>query len=366
MSRHSDVHIVPSHGHLPPLPIIDWKRIGKKAPTVLSVNYQGPDKPLPQADVVIITWTVAEWAALDHVFINSGSTRSKYDKEWRKEWHLYSRQAPKSTFSQLWGYFRMVSIEKSDGKPLNVLLFKSGSHLAHPPWIDGLTEMIQCIVQDTQPQCVYSIGTAGGSTLEESLGDAVITTSAHIVLKKSENTHVNYNNQTFQCPNYFPATDLIESTQTQLFFKMSNAVTHGELEYLFYLLQKATPDADVNIEDLVNRPLDPSALHHPKAIPSQKPLLTTDYYFIATGDDASQYCFLEMDDAVIAHEAGQLGVDYAFIRNISDPLVAEQTQAGKTIPNKVRDEWSSLIYENFGEYTSVNSALLAWATLAGK
>ena len=116
----------------------------------------------------------------------------------------------------------------------------------------------------------------------------------------------------------------------------------------------------------MTQPLDPVSLSQPKAIISKKPLLTTDYYYIATGNNAAQYCFLEMDDAVIGYEAGKQGVDFVFVRNISDPLVADKTKKGKAIAGEVRDEWSSLIYENFGLYTTLNSALTTWATIAGK
>lgn len=366
MSRNTDVIPAPTRTQLPPLPIIDWNRIEHDPPVVQPSTYSGPQAPLPKADIVIITWTEAEWSAFDHVFINSGETRTKYSKEWRKEWLLYSRSAPESNFSSLWGYYRMVQIPQAIGKPLNVLLFKSDSHLAHPPWINGLSRMIQLIVEDTECICIYSTGTAGGSTNNESLGDAVITTSAHIMLKKSENTKVKYNDQTFTSKNYYPGLELLNAVQTHLLFEMSRVVTHAELTWLFYTLQKKFHSEELSLADVVTQPLAPTSLNQPKAIVSKKPLLTTDYYYIATGDNAADYCFLEMDDAVIGYEAGKLGVDFVFVRNISDPLVADKTKTGNTIPGEIRDEWSSLIYENFGLYTTVNSALTTWATIAGK
>ena len=51
---------------LPPLPPIDWQAGDFTAPLLL-------DTPaaLPQADVVVIAWAEAEWAALQHVFCAS-------------------------------------------------------------------------------------------------------------------------------------------------------------------------------------------------------------------------------------------------------------------------------------------------------
>ena len=42
-----------------------------------------------------------------------------------------------------------------------------------------------------------------------------------------------------------------------------------------------------------------------------------------------------------------------------------QGASGITIPDAVRGDWSSLIYSNFGLYTSFNGALLTWSTLVG-
>ena len=140
----------------------------------------------------------------------------------------------------------------------------------------------------------------------------------------------------------------------------------GELETLVAKLHAENEDAGpFGLEDLVNEPLDPKNLGSPRALAMKDtPLLTTDFYFIGKGDDSARYSALEMDDAVIGHAAGQAGADYAFFRNISDPLVPNVTKSGQTIPEGVRSDWSSLIYETFGLYTSMNGALLAWAALA--
>ncbi len=95
---------------LPDLPVIDWKKIGHDAPQLIDFDYKGPGEKLPKADIVVITWTSAEWSALDHVFADSQTPRnSKYEK-WRDNWHLYSRNAPQSESPNLWGFFRLVSI----------------------------------------------------------------------------------------------------------------------------------------------------------------------------------------------------------------------------------------------------------------
>jgi hypothetical protein len=354
-------------GELPNLPIIDWSKIGHSAPELISINYQGPNAPLPSADIVVITWTSAEWSALDHVFANSQTTRSAKEEQWRKDWHLYSLNAPQSTSPNLWGYYRLVKITNNAGIAQTVLLFKSEAHLAHPNYIAGLSQMVQCIVQDVQPKQVYSIGTAGGSSLSEALGDTVVTNAGHIILKKPENIGVDYNNQTFSCDSWFPTLSLQQSIQDKLLMPLTSVLTPNELDNLLDQLHQAIPSSSIyTLNDLINAPLDPNNLKSPKMLPSKdKALLTTDYYFIANGNDSAQYSTLEMDDTVIGREAGLLNIDYAFVRNISDPIVASVATDGSTIPDDVREEWSSLVYLTCGFYSSFNGALTTWACIVG-
>lgn len=353
--------------HLPPLPIVDWGSIGQVAPQLIPFDYKGPNESLPQADIVVITWTSAEWSALDHVFANSQTIRTTSDETWHKQWYLYSKNAPQSTSPDLWGYFRLVSVKNKLGLVQTVLLFKSESHLAHPNYITGLTQMVQSIIADVQPKQIYSIGTAGGSSLSEILGDTVVTNSGHISLKLSENTSVDYNNQTLTCNTWYPLLDLQADVENNLLMPLTIVLTPAELDNLIGLLHKQKPDsANFTLEDMVNTPLDPDNLKSPKILPSKNiPLLTTDYYFIASGNNSSQYSTLEMDDTVVGHEVGLLNVDYVYVRNISDPIVASVSASNVPIPNDVRESWSGLIYQTCGLYTSFNGALTTWACIAG-
>jgi len=52
------------------LPPIDWASIGAHAPAPVSQTYKGSDAPLPAVDIVMFTWTSAEWSAMDHVFLH--------------------------------------------------------------------------------------------------------------------------------------------------------------------------------------------------------------------------------------------------------------------------------------------------------
>lgn len=372
MSRYSDVLVLPYGGEWSPLPVVDWQRIGQVAPAPVPITYQGSDAPLPKADIVVLTWTSAEWSAFDHVFLNSSTTRTKTSRDWQSNWYLYKRNAPPPAAGQstspLWGYYQLVEMNTAKGNKLRVLLFKCDSHLAHPPWFQGLADMVARILEDAQPAWIYSIGTAGGTRDDVRLGDTVVTNAAHIKLQNPENTGSPVNDQSFVCSDGFPSSDLFEAIQEQLYFSMNHVVTYPVLQNaLAQLHQKVQDSAQFGLDDLLNAALRPEELQESRALPMQgTPLLTTDFYYIATGTDASQWAVLEMDDAVIAYVAAQQNVKYAFFRNISDPLVPNMTGGGETIPDDVRDQWSGLIYEDFGFYTSFNGAITSWATITAQ
>ena len=94
MSRYSDIAATQASIDPMPLPVVDWRRIGASAPRVCDFAYGGPAAPLPKADVVVITWTTAEWSAFDHVFLNSNGTRLPSAREWENGWYLYTADAP--------------------------------------------------------------------------------------------------------------------------------------------------------------------------------------------------------------------------------------------------------------------------------
>jgi nucleoside phosphorylase len=372
MSRYSDVVQLPHSGEPLPLPVVDWARTGIPGPVPLAVTYSGPNTPLPRADVAVLTWTSAEWSALDHVFLNSVSTRRKTDRDWERSWYLYgldaSRESTDNAGAPLWGYYRMIELRTLKAAKLRVLLFKCDAHLAHPPWIQGLTQMVGQILKDAQPAWIYSIGTAGGTREDIRLGDVVITNAAHIQLKNPSNVAASINNQSFTCAGGLPSSELLAQAQEELFFRMSNVVSYPALTNAVSQLHVQAPDsAKFGLDDLLNSALRPEELHVSAARPMPgTPLLTTDFYYIASGTDATQWAVLEMDDAVIAAVAAQQGVKYAFCRNISDPLVPSVTAKGDLIPDAVRDRWSGLVYEDFGFYTSFNGAVATWAAIAAQ
>ncbi len=351
------------------LPAIDWSLVGCEAPTIVDTDYPGPDGALPSADAIVMTWTSAEWAAMDHVFIRSGKAESPSSAEPAiSSWYLYTGGAPNSGSgaNRLWGYYKIVGIKTLGGQNRRIMLFKSDAHLAHPPYLDGLTQEVKNLLTEVNPSRLYSIGTAGGATDAQNLGDVAITNCATSKLTLPENSGSPENGKLYSS-SFFPNTDnLLPKVQAQLFYKLSDVATMDEWQRILQQAKRDPKDASLipySLADLINGPINPANLGAPKVgIFRDTPLLTTDTYFIAEGN-SPQWAALEMDDAVVAAAIGQATVSFSFIRNISDAVVVAVDKAGKTLPDPARNAWSSEQYNHFGVYSSVNGALAAWATL---
>ncbi|MET5115589.1 hypothetical protein AAHH79_35335, partial [Burkholderia pseudomallei] len=85
----------------------------------------------------------------------------------------------------------------------------------------------------------------------------------------------------------------------------------------------------LTLADLLNDAIRPECQRTPAIRPlKDAPLMTTDFYYIAEGNDAHAYSCHEMDDAIIAQQANRLGVRFACVRNFSDPIVRRRTDRG--------------------------------------
>jgi hypothetical protein len=367
MSRFTDFRVQAPVSTMPSvLPPIDWASIGVQAPAPVTVNYQGPAAPLPAADIVMFTWTDAEWSAMDHVFLHGALQGQSESTTLIHKWLQYSKSAPvgDSQGGKLWGYYQLIDIQGQSGAKTRVLLMKSDSHLAHPPWINGLESMVKAVVTDANPKQIYSIGTAGGASINQHLGDVAITNGGTLELHIKDNTPSGLNGRTFTS-NWFPDLSLIPKAQ-QLFVPLNKFATQSSLASVLAAAKNGKDGkllAPFSLTDLLNAALDPANLGSPKAVNFKgTPLLTTDFYFIAPGN--TNYAALEMDDAVIGFAATQANVNFVFVRNISDTLVPAQTPANQLIPSEARQAWSSAVYDAYGLYTSFNGALAAWAAIA--
>lgn len=350
------------------LPVLDWDAAGLSAARPVRLEHDGAAAdhlPLPRADVVVMTWTTDEWAALHYVFGNGPNplTDDKDDKAWRDGWRpyrrefwqvyqsLYLRRLIASARNALpgapaldrdvmgWGSYRLVKVRDK-----KVLLFKSALHLNQDGEGLPLLRLVNQIIDDCEPSLILSVGTSGGVRVEDGLGDTVVTPSARFRLGQ-EFGSADFNGQTFTSE-WQPPQGLVEKAES-LLMPVAEA-------------RVSAPTAHYGGAEIL--PLQ----HTPKIkVVTDKPILTTDFFEYGTtanklGEDG---CCVEMDDAVIAMVAQKRGKAFGFLRNISDPVITGHIQ--DHFPRELQTGWALLTYQTRGLYTSYNGAIATWAMIAG-
>ncbi|MGH8234149.1 MAG: hypothetical protein ACREPU_08125 [Rhodanobacteraceae bacterium] len=334
---------------LPALPKIDWAAIGALAP----VPGVTPTAKLPAADVVVICWAEAEWAAIQHVYVQSSDSMPYSDasKSAWSGWVKYDNDMPSNAVSgwTYWGYYLLVSV---NGK--QVLLFKSNTHLDFPGET-YLADLIKLIIEDVKPSLVLSTGTAGGSRLTDKIGTINVVNAATMYSSSAPSS---------RWPTY-----------TSTYSPTWNMVGKSG----FFALLFGIPATSKNLQTLANQfnsfhgtsyslaTLNADGLCTPSTLPALNNLtpdgtsLLTASTFVTgnTSGDYANYAVIEMDDAVIAQTCQQNNVTYGSVRNVSDPA------QNASLPAAMQGNWGSAVYDVFGFYTSFNGALVSWALIEG-
>lgn len=356
------------------LPLLDWQKAGvpELAPKVVPFPKPRPGRPngwlesdpLPKCDVVVMTWTSAEWDALHYVFTNALSPLPQdagKNSVWRAEWYPYRRNfysiyqplwtrrlisatrnrplgAP-SLAENRWGSFALVTIGKK-----SVLLFKSELHINQDGETLPLAQLVQQVVEECRPDLLLSIGTAGGVRQDDVLGDVVVTNAAKFRLG-DEFVSAEFNHGHYVCAGWTPPSKYVDAA-------------HG--------LMMEVPEYDV-FPPTAHYPESSRLVAHARAprihlLPGN-PILTTDFFEYGTTSNRlwEEGCCVEMDDAVIAMvcERMKTSTRYGFLRNVSDPVI------NGALPQVLQTAWAVLTYQLKGLHTSFNSALATWAMIAG-
>lgn len=356
---------------LPALDKITWSDIGAKVPEVVPIdNWDRWRSHLPSADYAVITWTDAEWNALDFVFCDSQAAMPYYvwknENSWEYKWDKYSLgfkeakidyhippEAP-SYKADAWGSICMVNI---DGK--SVLLIKSGMHISKDGPDMPLLAFVRRIIDECSPKVLYTTGTAGGARVDSLLGNVSVTNAAKFHLT-GEFAGKDYANKEFYC-DWKPNGD-IQSYVAPLVRPVA-AANMGNFDVLISELNQKV-GGSYTWNQLGNDNIDPDKIKSPEIIFWDKvPVLTTNGYEIATtGGNYSQYAAMEMDDAAVAMICHDHGQTFGILRNISDPVVNADLPTEPRDKN-VQKDWSGDIYNTFGFYTSYNGALATWAAI---
>jgi len=341
---------------------IDWPESMKPEPDT-QFAFKGPDAELPNADVVLVTWTAAEANAMAAV-LSPGVWAMPPKNDSGKSWHEYTNQwnakfsgrsfgrAPAATSHYIGKY---LPIRTAIGK--RVLLFKSNFHLARDDKSMPVKDMFKQVIEQTRAKLVITTGTAGPIGSKLKLGDVVVARRARFHCGRM------FKNAPFNNAKAKPfVSDHPVSEEGHL--KIVNAKlvqANGSRIWAEYqsLIERYPSD---NLRGRINK-------HIPRVFTTQAQIgqppiiLTTDEFEF---DDDKHYFGLdslggmvEMDDAVLGLAIDEMrsSAKWLAIRNASDPQMPSVTKT--TL--KAREDVASDVYMRLGYWTSIPSVLASWA-----
>jgi nucleoside phosphorylase len=290
--------------------------------------------PLPQADVLIVTYTVAEGHGLADVLTPGYDTPTwtAYRNGWDQLRGDVGPNGPSHDYNRagLWAVTKIGNV--------TAVLVKSDLH----PSTDGLKlpmrELWVQMIAQVQPRFVITTGTAGGVGADTLLGDVILSSRVR-----------------------WDATTRFKSQPwaTTAYTSAGHQPSHHRLAVAHSTL------IPVNATHLPAATRSPVILTDTKAHPTS--VVTTDFFAF---DDASDHYRLrtyqpdakavEMDDAALGLALTDIAdpPPWVSIRNASDPQMNEATLALET-----KD--AAAIYEKYGYWTTIGSAITCWALSAG-
>jgi nucleoside phosphorylase len=298
---------------------------------------------LPPGDVLIVTWTTDEGHALSRVLTpgldshapspgNGAAGGSRFWKPYVKNYDriaatMHPRAPARANYHRLGTYWATTIGERK------VTLLKSDSHFSQDGARDLRTTpnraVWEQIIDDCKPTWVITTGTAGGIGSRREVGDVVVSRFV-----------------TFDPGGAQPALQD---------FACAIDAPHGRFDtaaQLFAANSHFLPNTNARAPEIV------------RATSAQSGVLTTaDFEYDDTANTfhlKGKGALCEMGDAVLGSVCRQLGAAaprYAAVRNVSDPEIDSSDPDASKLAN--------YIYEHFGRWSSVCSAVVCWAIVAG-
>jgi Phosphorylase superfamily len=341
---------------------IAWPAGLDPVPTELAEE-PGEGDPLPKADVLVVTWTIAEMLALADVLtpgVNPRTRWYRYDRFFEDQYlPLIRNGAPARMANRLGSHYPTKIGSKK------VLCVKSELHLNQDGKKTGVgtatlpvAKFVKQLIDEVSPKLVITVGTAGGTLDDAKLGDVMITRAAQFRLSEE------FRNEPFANEKYFSpgtikkkhfdkATELLQTHAEQLIEPDFGPPTK------FYEWEGPLVDGVMN---------EPKILVDGRDFPKGLPMLTTDFFEFGTSSNGlgGLGCGVEMGDAVfgmVAKELGDNAPKWLVIRNASDPQINGDLPTGAG-GRDMQAHWAVWYYETYGYWTSVNSAIATWAMIA--
>lgn len=355
---------------LPNLPTITFSSTPPKCLTSSNID---TTKGIGPQDIIIMTWTDAEWQALIQVFCTPTNANNKPATHWdysnSSEYvYQYSTMGPTSGGygGKYWGSITLATIGSS-----KICLFKSNLHLQEFTTVTPLINMIRVVLDDMKPSLFITTGTSG-PLLGQYMGDVMVTNTGYINVKKITDATAMNNNT-------YGTGYTLNSTQKQFIDGLSLLKMPMTASNLNYMLDKH----DVKwTNETVLPSYNPSFLEKGAQVHiygPQNPLMTVDTFMYAVYDNDKKqyglsndgdgflffntaYSVVEMDDAFIAYVINTYGngkTDYVSVRSASNGCISTE------IPYTQQKELVVDMYDYFGGYGQINGAMVCYAIAAG-
>lgn len=342
----------------------------------------GINDPLPRADVLVVTWTVAEQNALCDV-MTPGISRNawyRYRRNFDSHYDALIRQGnstkrPPSRVNNRLGSWYPVTI--GDKK---VICFKSELHLNQ----DGISltedgtptdettgyatlpvkDLFQQLIDEAKPSLVITVGTAGAVFKEHGLGDVVVTRGAKFRLQdefaKEPYNGIDIEGAQYKCEWEVP-TQYFEKAE-----ELMSGFKHNLKEPAFTTPTVRYDDVPAPMKSWPNE----AKIRQDGTgeLPEFHPIVSTDFFEFGTSGNNMEAvaAAMEMGDAVLGLVCEEMDnpPKWLVIRNLSDPQINADLPTKPASVN-MQTHWAVWYYEKYGYWTSVNSALTTWAVIAG-
>ena len=323
-----------------------------------------PEAPLPEADVLVITWTAAEADALADV-LTPGFERRRWRWYRRRFDEHYEALIRAGAPARMAG--RLGSWLRTEIGGQSVICFKSELHLNQDGVATGegtatlpVKDLLLQLIAEASPAVVLTIGTAGGVAADQDLGDAIVTRAAKFRCR-DEFRNEPFNGRAYRSDWEIPtrsfttARELMQGFAPEL---VEPAFAPPTKRYRFEgppLVSSPPnrPDIELDGDDF----------------PAFHPILTTDFFEFGTSANRldAEGCGVEMGDAVLGLACSELEDPprWAVVRNVSDPVINADLPTHADITRNMQAVWAVWFYEAYGYWTSVTGALAAWGIIAG-
>ncbi len=299
---------------------------------------KGKAGALPKADALVVTWTVDEGHALSRVLTPGKDSRNDYvpyKHNFARIAKKMRKGCPALNAGRLGTYWTTKIGNKS------VVVFKSDSHLSQdtkkapkPGETLPNEDMWQQIIEEVRPSIIITTGTAGGIGKTCEVGDVVVSSIVR-----------------FDCLKWLKKEPFAQED-----FKSTapNRKLFAKAKVLFKANEAQLPKDNARPPKIVT------------ARTAKAAVLTTDFFGFDTSNNFYKLQGLgsvsEMGDAVLGLVRSRTNANvpqWLAVRNISDP----QIKSEGTLKDQAKE--AAQIYKGFGRWSSVCSAIVCRALIAG-